>query len=397
MSPEDWLQAEMQGEIVALVHSHPGGLPWLSEADRRLQVQSDLPWLLVCRGAIHKFRCVPHLTGRRFEHGVTDCYTLFRDAYHLAGIEMPNFHRGDDWWRHGQNLYLDNLEATGLYQVPLSAAQPGDVLLCCFGSSVPNHAAIYCGDGELLHHIPEQLSKRERYTDKWQRRTHSLWRHRPWHTSAFTGIYNDLAAASPYVNTGAEAIRALATQLPSFRQKLNEGWYQVRIAGRDAGENELSARLNEPLANGAVIHIVPRLAGAKSGGVFQAVLGAAVMAVAIWMPGVGIMASNLLFSLGASMTLGGVAQMLAPKPKTPRTQTTDNGKQNTYFSSLDNMVAQGNVLPVLYGEMRVGSRVVLSGDQHGRRRGWWSGCGDWSLIKNVYVKPPPGGFVVYGA
>ncbi|EPF3685172.1 hypothetical protein ACSR6V_005191, partial [Escherichia coli] len=68
--------------------------------------------------------------------------------------------------------------------------------------------------------------------------------------------------------------------------------------------------------------------------------------------------SNLLFSLGASMVLGGVAQMLAPKARTPRTQTTDNGKQNTYFSSLDNMVAQGNVLPVLYGEMRVGSRVV---------------------------------------
>ncbi|WP_096154221.1 C40 family peptidase [Escherichia coli] len=164
-----------------------------------LQVQSDLPWWLVCRGTIHKFRCVPHLTGRRFEHGVTDCYTLFRDAYHLAGIEMPDFYREDDWWRNGQNLYLDNLEATGLYQVPLSAAQPGDVLLCCFGSSVPNHAAIYCGDGELLHHIPEQLSKRERYTDKWQRRTHSLWRHRAWRASAFTGIYNDLVAASTFV------------------------------------------------------------------------------------------------------------------------------------------------------------------------------------------------------
>ncbi len=61
MAPEDWLRAEMQGEIVALVHSHPGALPWLSEADRRLQVQSDLPWWLVYRGAIHKFRCVPHL------------------------------------------------------------------------------------------------------------------------------------------------------------------------------------------------------------------------------------------------------------------------------------------------------------------------------------------------
>ncbi|MEL8750269.1 Mov34/MPN/PAD-1 family protein [Escherichia coli] len=220
MSPEDWLSAEMQGEIVALVHSHPGGLPWLSEADRRLQVQSDLPWWLVCRGAIHKFRCVPHLTGRRFEHGVTDCYTLFRDAYHLAGIEMPDFHRGDDWWRHGQNLYLDNMEATGFYRVPL--------------------------------------------------------------------------------------------------------------------------------------------AGAKSGGVFQVVLGAALIAVAWWNPvgWLGAAAVSGMYAAGASMILGGVAQMLAPKARTPTAASTDNGKQNTYFSSLDNMVAQGNVLPVLYGEMRVGSRVV---------------------------------------
>ena len=88
------------------------------------------------------------------------------------------------------------------------------------------------------------------------------------------------------VKTGAEAIRALAMQIPAFRQKLSDGWYQVRIAGRDTGETELSARLNEPLANGAVIHIVPRLAGAKSGGVFQAVLGAAVMAACyMGMPG----------------------------------------------------------------------------------------------------------------
>ncbi|EFJ9066909.1 tail assembly protein, partial [Escherichia coli] len=83
---------------------------------------------------------------------------------------------------------------------------------------------------------------------------------------------------SLYVNTAAEAIRALSLQVPGFRRQMNEGWYQIRIAGRDAGENELSARLNEPLANGAVLHIVPRLAGAKSGGVFQTVLGAALVA-----------------------------------------------------------------------------------------------------------------------
>ncbi|MCI3072884.1 C40 family peptidase, partial [Escherichia coli] len=86
-----------------------------------------------------------------------------------------------------QNLYLDNMAVTGFYRVPLSSAQAGDILLCCFGASVPNHAAIYCGNGELLHHLPEQLSKRERYSEKWQRRTHSVWRHRHWHASAFTG------------------------------------------------------------------------------------------------------------------------------------------------------------------------------------------------------------------
>lgn len=125
-----------------------------------------------------------------------DCYTLFRDAYHLAGIDMPDFDREDDWWSQGKSLYLDHLEAAGFYRVNPEDAQPGDVLICCFGSPTPNHAAIYCGNGELLHHIPEQLSKREGYNDKWQRRTHSIWRHRQWCESAFTGIYNDLESAS---------------------------------------------------------------------------------------------------------------------------------------------------------------------------------------------------------
>ncbi|EEI0827059.1 phage tail protein, partial [Salmonella enterica] len=166
MSPEDYIRASFLGEVVALVHSHPGdgGQPYLSTVDRTLQIQSGLDWWLVCDERIHKFRCVPHLTGRQFEHGVTDCYTLFRDAYHLAGIDMPDFDREDDWWSQGKSLYLDHLEATGFYRVDPEDAQPGDVLICCFGSPTPNHAAIYCGNGELLHHIPEQLSKRERYT-----------------------------------------------------------------------------------------------------------------------------------------------------------------------------------------------------------------------------------------
>lgn len=142
------------------------------------------------------------------------------------------------------------------------------------------------------------------------------------------------------VKTGAEAIRALATQLPAFRR--SDGWCQVRIAGRDVSTSGLTAQLHETLPDGAVIHIVPRVAGAKSGGVFQIVLGAAAIA------GIILYCRSHPCSMGGShwgrwydrhpvfsrcrvMVLGGVAQMLAPKARTPRTQTTDNGKQNTLF------------------------------------------------------------------
>ncbi|EPT9171004.1 tail assembly protein, partial [Escherichia coli] len=119
------------------------------------------------------------------------------------------------------------------------------------------------------------------------------------------------------MNTAAEAIRALSLQVPGFRRQMNEGWYQIRIAGEDTAPDQISPRLHEPLNPGDVIHLVPRAEGAKSGGVFQAVLGVALVAAAIWMPGIGIAASNIMFSMGSAMALGGVAQMLAPKAKTP--------------------------------------------------------------------------------
>ncbi len=74
------------------------------------------------------------------------------------------------------------------------------------------------------------------------------------------------------MNTAAEAIRALSLQVPGFRRQMNEGWYQIRIRGEDTAPEAVYARLHEPLGEGAVIHIVPRLAGAGKGGL-QIVLG----------------------------------------------------------------------------------------------------------------------------
>lgn len=55
VSPDDFLSAGMKGNIVALVHSHPGGEPVLSPADFQMQQNTELDWWLVCDGVIHVF------------------------------------------------------------------------------------------------------------------------------------------------------------------------------------------------------------------------------------------------------------------------------------------------------------------------------------------------------
>ncbi|WP_261831111.1 C40 family peptidase [Leminorella grimontii] len=194
ISPTDWLRAHTAGEVVAVVHSHPDGLPVLSEGDRAAQRRTALEWWLVCDGAIKRFRNVPPLLGRQFEHGVTDCYTLFRDAYHLAGVDMPEFARTDEWWARGENLYIDNMERTGFRRV--DTPEPGDIILICLGTSTANHAAIYCGEQMILHHCPNRFSRRDLYNGFWLNYTHSIWRHELWQLSGFTAILNDMAASS---------------------------------------------------------------------------------------------------------------------------------------------------------------------------------------------------------
>lgn len=190
ISSDDWLKVQLYDGIVALVHSHPNGKPILSSADRQMQVNSALDWWLVCDGKIRKFRNIPHLLGRKFKHGETDCYTLFRDAYMLSGVDFPNFERANDWWHENKSLYLDNMEKQGFERA--IEPQQGDVILMQVGADVPNHSAIYLGRNMVLHHSPNRLSKRDLYDGYWLKHTHSIWRYKKWSQLDFTAISNDL-------------------------------------------------------------------------------------------------------------------------------------------------------------------------------------------------------------
>lgn len=197
ISPEDYLNAEQQGEVIALVHSHPNGEPVLSVADLQTQMCCQLDFWLVCDEKLHIFPKISPLVGREFEHGKMDCYTLYRDFYRLAGYEMKNYERDDHWWEDGFNLYLDNIEKEGFEKVTdLHDLQIGDVILVQISSDVPNHAAIYIGEQMVLHHSPRRLSKRDLYDGYWLKHTHSIWRFKQWSQLDFTVPLNSLALHS---------------------------------------------------------------------------------------------------------------------------------------------------------------------------------------------------------
>ncbi|MBN3758154.1 phage tail protein [Paraburkholderia sp. Tr-20389] len=189
----DYAAAEDRGTIEAIVHSHPDRSARPTMADLAACQASDVRrWIIVSVVAEHgvpsvqewrEFEtaddCAP-LIGCEFAYGSNDCYGIVRRYYKAAlQIELPDYLRPDRWWKDGlSNLYVDHYREAGFCD--MSASQPrqvGDVLLMRIASKVPNHAAIYIGNDEILHHLWGQLSRREALPRYRNHITHVL-RHR---------------------------------------------------------------------------------------------------------------------------------------------------------------------------------------------------------------------------
>jgi len=166
------------------------------------------------------------------------------------------------------------------------------------------------------------------------------------------------------VATAAEAVRFLVTNWPELEKHMADQYYRVSIGKYDL----LAEELHDP-AGQQDIKIVPVMTGA--GAVGRIILGAALVIGAFFTGGatIGLLGlaapiavkSVLLFA-GASLILGGVAQLLTPTPKVPTGPDTQNDPRKSYsFSGIQNTSRQGTPVPIVYGETIVGSVVISAG------------------------------------
>lgn len=170
------------------------------------------------------------------------------------------------------------------------------------------------------------------------------------------------------VRSPAEAVRALSCTLPGFRKAfIDGGSYRVVVGGREALPLE---RTGDPISERESIRIVPVIAGAKSS-LGQIIIGAALIWAAWPVAGgaagglfgaskVGLIAAKFATSIGISLVLGGVSQLLFSPPKPGSVDRPEN-KPSHSFDGAVNTAAQGNPIPIGYGRLIVGSQVISAG------------------------------------
>jgi len=178
------------------------------------------------------------------------------------------------------------------------------------------------------------------------------------------------------VASPAEAVRFLCANFPGLDQWLIDSeqdgiGYRVTAGRTKVDEQDFSMACSDD----RVISITPVLAGA--GGFGKILLGIGLIALSFAFPGAGAFAAfsaagtagttagtltaigNSISLIGASMVLGGVAQLISP-PVSMAMKADDPRKLQSYsFSGIQNTSVQGTPIPCVYGKMFVGS-ILLS-------------------------------------
>ena len=178
------------------------------------------------------------------------------------------------------------------------------------------------------------------------------------------------------IATAAEAVRFLVANFPGVEQHMADQHYRVSTGNFDLSLDELHYPAGQE-----EVRIMPVVVGA-GGSLGRILLGAALIGISLALPGGGLFGASafgafggpiaaagtlttvgtVLSAVGASLVLGGVAQLLSPVPKVAQGLDTQNDPRKSYsFSGIQQTSRQGIPVPVVYGKTLTGSVVISAG------------------------------------
>jgi predicted phage tail protein len=162
-----------------------------------------------------------------------------------------------------------------------------------------------------------------------------------------------------------EAMRALSVQVPGFEHFMLHAHEQGLEFAVFQDKQNISESEIDMSTSAKVIKIVPRVMGAGGdGGIIQTILGAVLIVVGVLVTigtlGGGAPLGAALIGAGIGMMIGGIAMMLMPKIEN-QDENQDGNRANKGFGGAVTTVAQGNPVPVLYGQREVGGFIASAG------------------------------------
>ena len=179
-------------------------------------------------------------------------------------------------------------------------------------------------------------------------------------------------------DTPVQALKALLVNFPGLEKWLLNSEehgvaYRVTVGKQRVYSDDVSG-LFLPWSEQEVFSITPVLMG-SGGATGQILLGVGLIAAAIITGGIasagvalgGFMGigtvGTIVVGIGASLILGGVAQMISPQPKPPglREQNDAVRLESNAFSGIVNATRQGVAVPIAYGRVFAGSVVLSAG------------------------------------
>jgi len=160
----------------------------------------------------------------------------------------------------------------------------------------------------------------------------------------------------------ADAVQALCHMVPGFEKFMREAEqrglvFSVFSGKRNLSEEELIFRGTEHEA----IRIAPIIKGSKQGGLFQTILGVALVGIGFFAFGTTSALGLGLIAAGAGIGLGGIVQMLSPMPESAGVGEQDGNNPSTGFGGPVTTTSMGHPVPLLYGEFMVGGAVLSGG------------------------------------